>query len=1037
MTADDKTMEYLRWTTAELRKTRQRLAELEAALPEPIAIVSMSCRYPGSVDSPERLWDLLVAGGDATGEFPTDRGWRVDDLYDPDPDRSGHSYTRRGGFLHDAAEFDPAFFGMSPREATATDPQQRILLELAWEALERAGIDPVSVRGSRTGVFAGVMYGDYGARLPEAPKEYEAFLRNGSAGSVATGRVAYTLGLEGQAVTVDTACSSSLVALHLAAQALRRGECTLALAGGVTVMATPGLFVEFSRQRGLAPDGRCKSFSDAADGAGFSEGAGLLLLEKLSDARRNGHPVLAVIRGSAVNQDGASNGLTAPNGPSQQRVIRQALADAGLTAADVDAVEAHGTGTTLGDPIEAQALIATYGAERSTERPLRLGSIKSNIGHTQAAAGVAGVIKVVLALQHELLPRTLHADAPSTHVDWSAGTVALLDEPAPWPGGDAPRRAAVSSFGISGTNAHLIIEQAPDAGGAEPTVDAPEPAVVPWTVSARTAAALRDQAARLHAHLSERPELSLAAAGRALATTRTRFDHRAAVVAASRADLLGGLAALAAGERATNVVSGFAGTPPRTAFLFTGQGSQRPGMGRQLAAEFPVFAAALDEVCTHLDPHLPRPLREVMFADSDSALLDRTQYTQAALFALETALFRLLDHLGLRPDLVAGHSIGEIAAAHAAGVFTLADACRLVAARGRLMESAREGGAMVAVQASEEELLASIDTPETVAVAVLNSPTSAVLAGDEADVLRIAEGWRGRGRKTHKLRVSHAFHSPHMDAVLAEFEAVARELSYAPPQITVVSTVTGQVAREELATAGYWVRQIRQTVRFADAVTCLHGQGANIYLELGPEPTLTQLVPDCLPGSTPVLAPVLRGRRPEPLTFGLAVAHAHVHGAPVDWAAFLPGSVEMPIPLPTYAFRRRRYWLDAPGVPPAGWLDELPVAVPDDPEETGSNGHRLTSVPAGDREPYLFDLVRRHAAGVLGHTTTDEVDDDAEFMALGFSSFTALELRNLLCAETGLALPPVAIYEHPTVASLVRYLDAQLAAAELVVQEAA
>ncbi|WP_411293694.1 type I polyketide synthase, partial [Streptomyces kunmingensis] len=894
---EDKLRDYLKWTTADLHETRKRLREVEDAAREPIAIIAMNCRFPGGVRSSDDLWRLVVDGVDALSPVPRDRGW--------DLDLPGVGPATQGGFLSGVADFDASLFGISPREALAMDPQQRLLLEVVWESLERAGIAPMSTKGEKVGVFMGGSPSRYDVLLG-ADDGVDGYIMTGSAGSVLSGRVSYALGLEGPAVTVDTACSSSLVALHLAAQSLRAGECELALTGGAAIMSTPGAFVEFERQGGLSGDGRCKAFSDDADGTGWGEGVGVLVLERLSDARRNGHQVLAVVRGSAVNQDGASNGLTAPNGPSQQRVIREALASARLSATDVDAVEAHGTGTKLGDPIEAQALLATYGQGRDEDRPLWLGSVKSNIGHTQAAAGVAGVMKMVLAMRHGLLPKTLHAGTPSSHVDWSVGSVELLAQSREWAPGERPRRAGVSAFGVSGTNAHVILEEAPPAAEPEPAVGpdtaAPEALqlpVVPWLVSAKTAEGVAAQARRLAAGVDG---LDVTDVGLSLATTRAALEHRAVVLGTDADELRAGL------DDPQHLSPVMARGGP-TGFVFSGQGGQRVGMGRELAASFPVFATALDEVCAHFEGLLDRPLREVMFEDAEA--LGRTGWAQPALFAVEVALFRLVESWGVRPDYLVGHSVGELAAAHVSGVLSLADACRLVRARAGLMQALPAGGAMWAVRATLDEV-----TPllvEGVSVAAVNAPGQIVLSGTRAAVEAVAAQFADRQGRW--LEVSHAFHSALMDPMLAEFAAAAGELTYHTPRIPIISTVTGELTEE--FTASYWVDQVRGTVRFADAVSRAQALGVTRLVELGPDAGLVGAVGEACDDEVFAVS-LLRRDKPEPHTAVTALTRLWAEGGHVDWAAFFAPTGSAVVDLPTYAFQRERFWPGVRRVPVVG-----------------------------------------------------------------------------------------------------------------------
>ncbi|MDI5968590.1 SDR family NAD(P)-dependent oxidoreductase [Streptomyces sp. SL13] len=932
MPNEDKYREYLKRVTADLRTAKQSLQEMRDRAAEPVAIVGMSCRFPGGVGSPEQLWDLVSGEVDAIGPFPTDRGWPVDTLYDPDPDASGKSYVTESGFLGGAAEFDAPFFGISPREALAMDPQQRLLLETSWEAVEHAGIVPAALRGSGTGVYVGVSAHSYGAGSPTAPPQVEGHVVTGVAPSIASGRIAYTLGLEGPALTVDTACSSALVALHLACESLRRGETSLALAGGVAVIAASMVFSEYSRQRALAPDGRCKAFSADADGTAWSEGAGMLVLERLSDARRNGHDVLAVVRGTALNQDGASNGLTAPNGPSQRRVIESALRAAQVAPDQVDMVEAHGTATPLGDPIEAQTLVDVYGRDRDPERPLRFGSLKSNIGHTQAAAGVGGIIKAVLAMRHGVMPKTLHVSAPTPEVNWGEGHVRLLTEALPWPEVDRPRRAAVSAFGMSGTNAHVVLEHdarparsdeqgrpdgdaAADGGTADAgarhraaAADGPFPVLL----SAKSPAALADQAHRLRAFVRATPQVGPAELAWSLATTRALFHHRAAVLAPDRESLLAGLDALVAGESLPlGTVSDVAGDGG-VVLMFPGQGGQWAGMARDLMAESPVFAAALRECAEVMAPLVDWDLLEAVAGD-DGQLLQRIDVVQPALFAVMVSLARLWQSWGVRIDAVVGHSQGEIAAACVSGALSLADAAKVAVTRSRLLVELSGRGRALSVGMSAPRARDGIEPwGDELSLAAVNGPDSVVVSGESEALRSFAKQCKADGVWAWWIEVDFASHSAAVEDVREELLAQVADIKPVDGTVPLYSTVTGtKLAGHELD-ADYWYRNLRQTVLFQDAVEALAADGFRFFVESSTHPLLAVGLQQTLEaiGASGVPIGTLRRDIGGLSRALLSLTEAHAAGLPVDWNTVLAPADR--VVLPTYAFQHEHYWLTPP-----------------------------------------------------------------------------------------------------------------------------
>ncbi|WP_406490404.1 type I polyketide synthase [Streptomyces phaeochromogenes] len=1022
----DRVERALRTLIEERDRLRQENDALKAGRGEPIAVVAMACRYPGGVSSPEDLWDVLRGGVDVVDEFPADRGWR--DLYDPDPDAVGRSYVRHGGFLTDVADFDADFFGISPREALAVDPQQRLLLETSWELFERAGIVPAGVRGADIGVFAGVSSSEYGSRFLEGSKnELEGYLLHGSALSVASGRLAYELGLTGPAVSVDTACSSSLVALHLAVQSLRSGECSLALAGGVSVMSTPAIFVEFSRQRGLSADGRCKSFADSADGTGWAEGVGMLLLERLSDARRNGHPVLAVVRGSAVNQDGASNGLTAPNGLAQEKVIRQALANAGVAAREVDMVEAHGTGTALGDPIEAGALLATYGQDRAAGRPLWLGSMKSNIGHAQAAAGVAGLIKAVMAMRQGFLPKTLHVQEPSRHVDWSSGTVELLVEGREWTSADRPRRAGVSSFGVSGTNAHVILEEEPppeqtDERGPGPAVAG---GLTPWVVSGKDAAALERQAGKLRDFADAEPGADVADVGWSLVSSRSGFDHRAVVLGRGRDELRRGLASLSDGAESAGVVRGVAGDLGGVVFMFPGQGSQWVGMGRQLYDTFPVFARTLDECAAALAEWVDWSLLDVVRGVAGAPSLDRVDVVQPALFSVMVSMAALWRSWGVEPAAVVGHSQGEMAAAHVCGALSLRDAARIVALRSKALVDLIGHGGMASVAESADFVAAHLAPwNDRVSVAVVNGPRSVVVSGEPDALDEFVEKMKAEGAQARRISVDYASHSNQVTRVRDQVIGPLSDVRPKASALPFYSTLYGETIDTTELNGDYWYNNLREKVLFESSVRRLVDDGFRVFIEMSPHPVLTVPVQEMVEevDDAVVLSSSRRDRGEVEAVVG-SLAQLHVRGGVVDWDAVF--GARRRVDLPTYAFQRRRYWLNSSHTAVEA---EVPSKeLPADDDHLVPLADRIAALPDADAEALVLGHVLEKVAVVLGHPSSETIDPDQDFRSIGFDSLLSVELSKRLAASTGLKLRANLVLRHPSSRLIAGYIMSSMA----------
>lgn len=986
---------------------------------EPVAVIGVGCRFPGDIDGPERLWDFLTEKKCAITAYP-DRGFT-----------NAGTFAESGGFLKDVAGFDNRFFDIPPDEALRMDPQQRLLLEVSWEALEHAGIIPESLRLSRTGVFVGVSSTDY-VRLVSASAQQKSTIwdNTGGSSSIIANRISYFLDIQGPSIVIDTACSSSLVAVHLACRSLSTWDCDIALVGGTNVLISPEPWGGFREAGILSQTGCCHAFDKSADGMVRGEGCGVIVLQRLSDARLEGRRILAILTGSAVNQDGKSNGIMAPNPSAQIGVLENACKSARVDPLEIGYVEAHGTGTSLGDRIEAHALGMVFGRKRPGSGPLMIGSIKPNIGHLEGAAGIAGLIKAVLMVERGSLLPSGGFTEPNPAIPFTELGLRVVDELQEWPVvAGRPRRAGVSSFGFGGTNAHVIVEEAGSVGAdtvsGRADVGGSGGGVVAWVISGKTASALAAQAGRLGRYVRARPALDVVDVGYSLVSTRSVFDHRAVVVGQTRDELLAGLAGVVAGRPEAGVVCGVGKPAGKTAFVFAGQGSQWLGMGSELYAAYPVFAEALDAVVDELDRHLRYPLRDVIWGH-DQDLLNTTEFAQPALFAVEVALYRLLMSWGVRPGLVLGHSVGELAAAHVAGALCLPDAAMLVAARGRLMQGLPAGGAMFAVQAREDEVAPMLG--HDVSIAAVNGPASVVISGAHDAVSAIADRLRGQGRRVHRLAVSHAFHSALMEPMIAEFTAVAAELSVGLPTIPVISNVTGQLVADDFASADYWARHIRAVVRFGDSVRSAHCAGASRFIEVGPGGGLTSLIEASLADAQIVSVPTLRKDRPEPVSVMTAAAQGFVSGMGLDWASVFSGYRPKRVELPTYAFQHQKFWLaPAPSVSDPTAAGQI-GASDGGAELLASSGFaaRLAGRSADEQLAAAIEVVCEHAAAVLGRDGAAGLDAGQAFADSGFNSLSAVELRNRLTAVTAVTLPATAIFDHPTPTELAQYLITQI-----------